>query len=143
MFRLSLRNIWSRKGRMLLTAIAVIAGTAFLNGVFVFTDTIKGAFNTMFENAYAGTDAYVRIYNNDGSEAGACGNGTATGAVASCRFSRPISSASRSFRKGFETSGASSFPKASATRNPMLCLVFSYSGPMFPRQAIRYFIRRR
>ena len=22
-----------------------------------------------------GTDAYVRIYNNDGSEAGACGNG--------------------------------------------------------------------
>ncbi|MBX9739165.1 MAG: diaminopimelate epimerase [Beijerinckiaceae bacterium] len=24
----------------------------------------------------AGTDAYVRIYNNDGSEAGACGNGT-------------------------------------------------------------------
>src|SRR5580700_10469261 len=23
----------------------------------------------------AGTDAYVRIYNNDGSEAGACGNG--------------------------------------------------------------------
>ena len=24
----------------------------------------------------AGTDAYVRIYNTDGSEAGACGNGT-------------------------------------------------------------------
>ena len=23
----------------------------------------------------AGTDAYVRIYNSDGSEAGACGNG--------------------------------------------------------------------
>ncbi len=63
MFRLSLRNIWSRKGRLLLTAIAVIAGTAFLNGVFVFTDTIKGAFNTMFENAYAGTDAYVRSAN--------------------------------------------------------------------------------
>ena len=25
--------------------------------------------------ARAGTDAFVRIYNNDGSEAGACGNG--------------------------------------------------------------------
>ncbi len=63
MFRLSLRNVWSRKGRLLLTAIAVIAGTAFLNGVFVFTDTIKGAFNSMFENAYEGTDAYVRSAN--------------------------------------------------------------------------------
>ena len=63
MFRLSLRNVWSRKGRLLLTAIAVIAGTAFLNGVFVFTDTIKGAFNTMFEDAYAGTNAFVRSAN--------------------------------------------------------------------------------
>jgi len=58
--RLSLRNIWSRKGRLLLTAIAVIAGTAFLSGVFVFTDTIKGSFNTMFASAYAKTDAFVR-----------------------------------------------------------------------------------
>ena len=60
MLRLSLRNIWSRKGRLLLTAIAVIAGTAFLSGVFVFTDTIKGSFNTMFASAYAKTDAFVR-----------------------------------------------------------------------------------
>jgi putative ABC transport system permease protein len=63
MFKLSLRNIWSRKGRMLLTAIAVIAGTAFLSGVFVFTDTIKGSFNEMFATAYAKTDAFVRSSN--------------------------------------------------------------------------------
>jgi len=63
MFKLSLKNIWSRKGRLLLTAIAVIAGTAFLSGVFVFTDTIKGSFNTMFASAFAGTDAYVRSSN--------------------------------------------------------------------------------
>ena len=60
MFRLSLRNIWSRKGRLVLTALAVIAGTAFLSGVFVFTDTIKGSFNTLFANAYASTDSFVR-----------------------------------------------------------------------------------
>jgi diaminopimelate epimerase len=30
----------------------------------------------LFEPRRAGTDAYVRIYNNDGSEAGACGNGS-------------------------------------------------------------------
>jgi putative ABC transport system permease protein len=63
MFKLSLRNIWSRKGRLLLTAIAVIAGTAFLSGVFVFTDTIKGSFNEMFASAYAKTDAFVRSSN--------------------------------------------------------------------------------
>jgi len=52
---LSLRNIWSRKGRLVLTALAVIAGTAFLSGVFVFTDTIKGSFDRLFADAYANT----------------------------------------------------------------------------------------
>ena len=60
MFKLSLKNIWSRKGRLVLTALAVIAGTAFLSGVFVVTDTIKGSFDKLFANAYATTDAFVR-----------------------------------------------------------------------------------
>ncbi len=63
MFKLSLKNIWSRKGRMVLTALAVIAGTAFLSGVFVFTDTINGSFNRLFADAYKGTDADVRSSN--------------------------------------------------------------------------------
>lgn len=63
MFKLSLKNIWSRKGRMVLTALAVIAGTAFLSGVFVFTDTINGSFNRMFADAFKGTDGYVRSSN--------------------------------------------------------------------------------
>ena len=63
MFKLSLKNIWSRKGRMVLTALAVIAGTAFLSGVFVFTDTINGSFNRMFADAFKGTDAFVRSSN--------------------------------------------------------------------------------
>ncbi|MCE9622555.1 MAG: FtsX-like permease family protein [Actinomycetia bacterium] len=63
MFKLSLKNIWSRKGRMVLTALAVIAGTAFLSGVFVFTDTINGSFTRMFADAFKGTDAYVRSSN--------------------------------------------------------------------------------
>ncbi|MEO5724200.1 MAG: FtsX-like permease family protein, partial [Ilumatobacteraceae bacterium] len=63
MFRLSLRNVWARKGRLMLTALAIIAGTAFLSGVFVFSDTIRGSFDTLFANAYAKTDAYVRSSN--------------------------------------------------------------------------------
>lgn len=63
MFKLSLKNILSRKGRLVLTALAVIAGTAFLSGVFVFTDTITGSFNRMFADAFKGTDAFVRSSN--------------------------------------------------------------------------------
>lgn len=63
MLWLSLRNIWSRKGRLVLTALAVIAGTAFLSGVFVFTDTIKGSFDRLFADAYANTSAFVRSSN--------------------------------------------------------------------------------
>ena len=63
MFKLSLKNIWSHKGRLVLTALAVIAGTAFLSGVFVFTDTINGTFTRMFADAFKGTDAWVRSSN--------------------------------------------------------------------------------
>lgn len=63
MFKLSLKNILSRKGRLILTALAVIAGTTFLSGVFVFTDTITDSFNRMFADAFKGTDAYVRSAN--------------------------------------------------------------------------------
>ena len=60
MFRLSLKSVLARKGRMILTALAIIAGTAFLSGVFIFTDTMRSEFNSMFGSAYAGTDAFVR-----------------------------------------------------------------------------------
>lgn len=63
MFRLGLKHVLARKGRLLLTAVAIIAGTAFLSGVFVFTDTITASFNRMFADAYAETDAHVRSAN--------------------------------------------------------------------------------
>ena len=63
MFRIALKNVMARKGRLLLTAIAVIAGCAFLSGVFVFSDTIRGSFDRLFANAYENTDAFVRSSN--------------------------------------------------------------------------------
>jgi putative ABC transport system permease protein len=63
MFKLSLKSALARKGRLLLTSLAVIAGCAFLSGVFVFSDTIRGTFDKLFANAYENTDAYVRSSN--------------------------------------------------------------------------------
>ncbi len=60
MWRLSLKNVWSRKGRLLLTALAIIAGTAFLSGVFIFTNTMQSSFDSMFADAYRNVDAVVR-----------------------------------------------------------------------------------
>mgnify|MGYP000912641473 CR=1 FL=1 len=53
MFRVAFKSALARKGRLVLTSLAVIAGCAFLSGVFVFSDTIKGSFNTMFASAFA------------------------------------------------------------------------------------------
>jgi putative ABC transport system permease protein len=62
-FRIALKSTLARKGRIVLTSLAVIAGCAFLSGVFVFSDTIRGSFDRLFANAYAGTDAFVRSSN--------------------------------------------------------------------------------
>src|SRR5215210_7221271 len=63
MFRIALKSALARKGRLLLTSIAVVAGCAFLSGVFVFSDTIRGSFDRLFANAYENTDAFVRSSN--------------------------------------------------------------------------------
>ena len=58
-----MKNTRARSGRLMLTALAVIAGCSFLAGVLVFTDTIRSSFDRMFANAYAETDAFVRSAN--------------------------------------------------------------------------------
>lgn len=63
MFRITLKSLMGRKGRLLLSALGVIASCTFLAGVFVFNDTITGSFNRIFADAYAKTDAVVRSSN--------------------------------------------------------------------------------
>ncbi len=60
MLRIALKNVLARKGRLLLSALAVIAGCTFLSGVFVFSDTINGSIDSLFATAYDKTDAFVR-----------------------------------------------------------------------------------
>lgn len=60
MLRIALKNVLARKGRLLLSALAVIAGCAFLSGVLVFSDTINARIDALFATAYDKTDAFVR-----------------------------------------------------------------------------------
>ena len=40
MFKIALKGIMARKGRLLLTSLAVILGTSFLAGTYIFSDTL-------------------------------------------------------------------------------------------------------
>ena len=60
MFRLAVKMTFARTGRLVLTSLAVILGTAFLSGTFVFRDTINQTFDRLFADVFRDVDAYVR-----------------------------------------------------------------------------------
>lgn len=64
MFRLALRSVLARWGRLVLTSLAIVASTAFLSGTFVFRDTIERTFDALFANVYDRVDAYVQSANS-------------------------------------------------------------------------------
>ena len=59
MIRVALRGLSGRKFRTLLTAIAIVVGVAMMSGAYVLTDTIDKAFDAIFVESYADTDAVV------------------------------------------------------------------------------------
>ena len=59
MRRVSWRSLVAHKVRLILTVIAVVLGTAFVAGSFVFTDTLKHTFNGIFAAADKGVDVRV------------------------------------------------------------------------------------
>ena len=59
MIRVALRGLAGRKFRTVLTAIAIVLGVAMMSGAYVLTDTIDKAFDAIFVESYAGTDAVV------------------------------------------------------------------------------------
>ena len=59
MIRVAIRGLAGRKVRTVLTAIAIVLGVAMMSGAYVLTDTIDKAFNAIFVESYAGTDAVV------------------------------------------------------------------------------------
>jgi putative ABC transport system permease protein len=59
MIRVALRGLGGRKFRTVLTAIAIVLGVAMMSGAYVLTDTIDKAFDAIFVESYADTDAVV------------------------------------------------------------------------------------
>jgi ABC-type antimicrobial peptide transport system permease subunit len=57
--RVALRGLAGRKLRAFLTALAIVLGVAMVSGTFVLTDMIDHAFNDIFTQSYANTDAYI------------------------------------------------------------------------------------
>ncbi|MCU1393371.1 MAG: hypothetical protein JWM34_1799 [Ilumatobacteraceae bacterium] len=64
MFRLALRNVTARFGRIMLTALAIIVSTAFLSGTFIFRDTLEASFDALFAKSYEKVDVYVQSANS-------------------------------------------------------------------------------
>jgi putative ABC transport system permease protein len=75
MISVALRGLAGRKLRAILTAFAIILGVTMVSGTYVLTDSIDKAFNNIFQDSYANTDAVVSgrepDINVDGETAGA------------------------------------------------------------------------
>ncbi|KQV23960.1 MULTISPECIES: ABC transporter permease [unclassified Kitasatospora] len=79
MFRTALRNVLAHKGRLLMTALAVMLGTAFVAGTMVFSDTLGQAMKNSYSKSYSDISVLVTD-NSAGSGATARDRSDATGA---------------------------------------------------------------
>ncbi|HEY7198014.1 MAG TPA: FtsX-like permease family protein [Gaiellaceae bacterium] len=59
MTTVALRGLAGRKLRSTLIALAIVLGVAMVSGTYVLTDTIDKAFNSIFQESYANTDAVI------------------------------------------------------------------------------------
>ncbi|MFF7632518.1 ABC transporter permease [Kitasatospora sp. NPDC008050] len=59
MYRTALRNVLAHKGRLLMTALAVLLGTAFVAGTMVFSDTFGSALSNSYSKSYS--DSAVQV----------------------------------------------------------------------------------
>ncbi len=63
MWRVAARSILARWPRLVLTAIAIVASTAFLSGTFIYRDTVQGSFDALFARLFERVDSYVQSPN--------------------------------------------------------------------------------
>jgi putative ABC transport system permease protein len=88
--RVALRGLAARRLRAVLTALAIVLGVALVAGTYVLTDSINGAFGTIFQTVYRGTDATITGRNAIDSSAnpGVAGGGASTPAFSESLLAR-------------------------------------------------------
>ncbi|MEU9132957.1 FtsX-like permease family protein [Kitasatospora sp. NPDC048540] len=59
MYRTALRNVLAHKGRLLMTALAIMLGTAFVAGTMVFSDTLGQAMKSSYAKSYSDVSVLV------------------------------------------------------------------------------------
>jgi putative ABC transport system permease protein len=59
MLGVTLKGLAGRKLRAFLTGLAIVLGVAMISGTFVLTDTINGAFTSIFTESYKNADAVI------------------------------------------------------------------------------------
>src|SRR6266516_4490117 len=59
MLGVPLKGLAARKLRALLTGLAIVLGVAMICGTFILTDTINGAFTSIFNESYKNADAVI------------------------------------------------------------------------------------
>ncbi len=62
MAAIALRNLWERKTRTALTALAIVLGVMMVAGTYVLTDTIDRSFDRIFTESNKGVDAVVTTH---------------------------------------------------------------------------------
>src|SRR5215469_5132169 len=76
MFGATFRSLLAHRARLLLTALAIALGTAFMAGSFVFTATLTHSLDALFAQSATGTDVIVQHTTPPGANFGA-GSGSA------------------------------------------------------------------
>ena len=87
MLRVALKGLALRKLRSVLTGVAIVLGVALVGGTYVLTDSINGAFGSIFQTVYRGTDATVTGRNAIDSGSG---NGNGNGAFSGPSFPESV-----------------------------------------------------
>ncbi|MEU8786469.1 ABC transporter permease [Streptomyces sp. NPDC048637] len=65
MFRTALRNVLAHKARLLMTALAVMLGVAFVSGTLVFTSTVSEALQASSQKGYDNVDVAIQPGSSD------------------------------------------------------------------------------
>ncbi len=79
MWRATLKSLFAKKLRLLLTALSVVLGVGFVAGTYVLTDTMSKAFDELFDTIALDTDVVVRAESSFSSAGSGPGGGGSEG----------------------------------------------------------------